>query len=378
MFKIAPYYQELLKKAKDQIKTGFPVTFVGMFDCGVDYLFGLMRLVKITDNKTLLIPVDLTKADGDLGKTLKALELSFSLVEGETPKFTDLKNVWLALLKITKTKKAVFVFYLGYREPLCTAFFNEFLRWRFLLGLKLDWIVCTTYGIINNKNTQDYVLEKIVKTNIIPILPHNQESAKIVLENFVDKYGQIEEKARAQILTLSGGNPGLMKSLFLLAKRGNIGDWISDQNLITRLERLLSELSNKELSLLLKLESDKTKDREEKILKNLNFFGYIKDGDIFSPVIKQYLPIFYDELGTNLSSTQNRLFKFLKERSPAVVSRDQVAQTIWGGRWREKYSDWAIDQMVYSLRLKLKKTKSNWQLKTKRNNGYFLIKKLYG
>lgn len=38
-----------------------------------------------------------------------------------------------------------------------------------------------------------------------------------------------------------------------------------------------------------------------------------------------------------------------------IVSRDTIAQAIWGKDWEEKYSDWAIDRLFYRLRKKLQK-----------------------
>jgi hypothetical protein len=40
--KIAPYYQSLLEKAVQAAVSFEPITYMGMFDSGIDYLFTLL------------------------------------------------------------------------------------------------------------------------------------------------------------------------------------------------------------------------------------------------------------------------------------------------------------------------------------------------
>jgi DNA-binding response OmpR family regulator len=86
----------------------------------------------------------------------------------------------------------------------------------------------------------------------------------------------------------------------------------------------------------------------------------------------------YDDTEIKLSTTQLAIVEELKKHAPSVVSRDGIAQIMWGAKWRDKYSDWAIDQMIYAIRAVLTKYKSPWQLKTRRGKGYYVLKKKYG
>lgn len=55
-----------------------------------------------------------------------------------------------------------------------------------------------------------------------------------------------------------------------------------------------------------------------------------------------------------------------------LLSRDEVAQRLWGADWTNKYSDWAIDKVVSNLKRKIKD--SDLKLITLRNRGYKLVK----
>jgi len=37
-----------------------------------------------------------------------------------------------------------------------------------------------------------------------------------------------------------------------------------------------------------------------------------------------------------------------------LISRDVIARAVWEDKWHEKYSNWAIDRLVYRIRKKLR------------------------
>jgi DNA-binding winged helix-turn-helix (wHTH) protein len=236
------------------------------------------------------------------------------------------------------------------------------------MGTKLNWIICSSYGLLNG-NIKTQTFEKIVNTNIVPLLPHNEESIYSVVHDYIDHYGKISLSLQKKIVTLSGGNPGILKALFLLAQEDKLSGWSTDINLTSRLTRILDELTKKELSILQNIQAN----RSNPLSKNLVRFGYIKENTIFSPIVQKYFPLFYDESGTHLSTSEKLIFQLLKRESPAVVSRDEIAKLVWKSKWTEKYSDWAIDQIVHDIREKLVHLKSPWTIKTKRNGGYYII-----
>ncbi|MBM3209246.1 winged helix-turn-helix domain-containing protein [Candidatus Shapirobacteria bacterium] len=55
----------------------------------------------------------------------------------------------------------------------------------------------------------------------------------------------------------------------------------------------------------------------------------------------------------------------------AVISRDEIAEILWGKESYDKYSDWSIDQMISQLRKKLNQLGiSPKSLQTIRDRGY--------
>lgn len=68
---------------------------------------------------------------------------------------------------------------------------------------------------------------------------------------------------------------------------------------------------------------------------------------------------------------EHELLTYFLKKSNIVHSRDEIAETIWGKESYEKYSDWAIDQLISKIRKKLKKLGANGNaLITIRGRGY--------
>ncbi len=63
------------------------------------------------------------------------------------------------------------------------------------------------------------------------------------------------------------------------------------------------------------------------------------------------------------------VFSFIQE-SNTIVSREAVAQKIWKEKWQEKYSDWAIDQLIHKIREKLVLTNTPFRIETKKKLGF--------
>jgi hypothetical protein len=63
------------------------------------------------------------------------------------------------------------------------------------------------------------------------------------------------------------------------------------------------------------------------------------------------------------------LKKFFLSNTDVLIARDDVASQMWGEDWRSRYSDWALDQAIYSVKKVLPR---NYTLKTIRNRGYIV------
>ena len=69
--------------------------------------------------------------------------------------------------------------------------------------------------------------------------------------------------------------------------------------------------------------------------------------------------------------SEQHVYHILLQKSGMIVTRDEIAQSVWGERWLSKYSDWQIDRLIYLVRHKLP---SGQSIKTLRNSGYVLEK----
>ena len=61
---------------------------------------------------------------------------------------------------------------------------------------------------------------------------------------------------------------------------------------------------------------------------------------------------------------------FLKNKGQ-IISRDQIGDVLWGDKAYDRYSDWAVDQLISQLRKKLIDLGiKGASLQTIRNRGY--------
>jgi DNA-binding winged helix-turn-helix (wHTH) protein len=82
--------------------------------------------------------------------------------------------------------------------------------------------------------------------------------------------------------------------------------------------------------------------------------------------------IYFDDKNLNHLFTlkEQYLLSALLNKKEQIVSREELAQALWGKDWQEEYSDWALDQGVHRLRLVLEQSGFNKQLiKTVKGKG---------
>lgn len=64
---------------------------------------------------------------------------------------------------------------------------------------------------------------------------------------------------------------------------------------------------------------------------------------------------YYDDrdISTHFTPNETILLRVLFQAKSTIVPREQIAKSIWSSSWEERYSDWAIDRLVYRVRQKL-------------------------
>lgn len=72
-----------------------------------------------------------------------------------------------------------------------------------------------------------------------------------------------------------------------------------------------------------------------------------------------------------LTPPERDIMELLQE-TKEVLTREKIALSLWQDTWEQKYSDWAIDQLIHRLREKLEKTNSPYEIVTKKGEGFYL------
>lgn len=235
------------------------------------------------------------------------------------------------------------------------------------------------------------VYEAIVNTQkvlfrspfILPPVDHDDMLQ--LLDDFEKRFSfTLKTKDVEKIYKLSGGHIGLIKSLYLLLKNNpNVN--LEEESLVnlpsiaSRLEEVVKLFPKDLLKDLYYYPNDsKYKDLFER-------YYFVKNGKIFSPLLFKYLEksVLYSlkantsigDFKLDLSKSELDIFNILHSKLGKIVSRDDLANTQWKDDAEEKYSDWAIDQIIYRLRSKLKSNKVNYKIITKKGRGFVLQNK---
>lgn len=388
---IAPYYQKLLEQGFQAAKSLEPITFVGMFDSGVDYLFNLAIPLLATEleKDTVPVAVDLT---GLIAREEIETELSFAFSDTlpEVSASGDYFVLTKHIRRLCTTKKLVLVAYLGQEggtEPQFIQFLN---RLRNLLGWRFSYVLFVTTRLLLKPDYALPLFDKVLKRNLVTVLPLDEENSSVVLANYEQRYKKsLPESFRRRVLELAGGNPGLIKALYLQASTSDL--WkkpdILDERIYFRLEGIVQDMPERVRAL-----AKKGLKRTDETVRPYDHFGYfVADKTahrLFSPLLDDFLkinptqgpkqkepPIGPDAKLLHLTKSQRTVLAYLENRAGQLVTKDDIAQVLWGEAWADRYSDWAIDQLVSTLRDKFTSMKYSGKIITKKGEGIIFVSK---
>jgi DNA-binding winged helix-turn-helix (wHTH) protein len=105
------------------------------------------------------------------------------------------------------------------------------------------------------------------------------------------------------------------------------------------------------------------------------FEKYIKEQiekrAIFTINEKEELILNHIPIDSLFSKRENSVLKYFLKNINITLSRESIAKTIWQQLFEQEYTDWALDQFIKRLRLKLSKLGLHPHLiTTKKNQGY--------
>ncbi len=72
---------------------------------------------------------------------------------------------------------------------------------------------------------------------------------------------------------------------------------------------------------------------------------------------------------------ERTVLDYLRSHANKLVTREAIAESMWGKDSEEKYSDWAIDQTLHKIREKIKESKASYEIQTKKGEGFILVDK---
>ncbi|HYK08205.1 MAG TPA: helix-turn-helix domain-containing protein [Candidatus Eisenbacteria bacterium] len=198
------------------------------------------------------------------------------------------------------------------------------------------------------------------------------EDAVHVIKELSDRFDVTpSETQKKDIYRWSYGHVGLLRSLFLLKQQypNKMFDekfLLHEPTILERLTHILSDIPEEKIQLLL----------QKKVgLVDMMFFekfGYITDeGKLFHPLLERLIPTHGKKNESPFSETESKVLAYLRSHENDIISREDIGRLVWGEEeWEDKYSDWAIGQLIYRLRKKLEYSTSSGKIKTKKGKGF--------
>ncbi len=284
-----------------------------------------------------------------------------------------------------------------------TVFFNNLYNlWEFD-KFKVHFIFPINKNIFPPAKFQKYgQLRELLSQNLVYFPVFSPPDSLLGIEYFSQKYGYLGDKATQEMVAkLSGGHPSLIKACHRILSSSpavSLKETISFLNLQEEIKIIEEDIWNcldEEEKIFLKQLVEERLTTQYSIPSRLFHLKVVQEGkneklQIFSPLFGEFiksLPSEGKEISLNKKTGEilingyppkekislqeyHLLFNFLqKER--LVVSRDEIADILWSKSAEEKYSDWAIDQVISELRKSLKRLGiSSQKLQTIRGRGY--------
>lgn len=80
-----------------------------------------------------------------------------------------------------------------------------------------------------------------------------------------------------------------------------------------------------------------------------------------------------DSLVDDLTVKELGIFELLESNVGLVVSREALAQVLWGENWHDYYSDWALNKQISNLRKKMRTCGYLKEVKVLKTEGFMLV-----
>jgi hypothetical protein len=215
------------------------------------------------------------------------------------------------------------------------------------------------------------------------IVPIEVKTDREEMQNMCfDLYGTINSSNTLnKIYKESGGHFEIYKRLYKSETTSN------EESFDIYVKKLVKELGSDVLRALRNLVNKVDLSiKEKESLEIYEKLGFLEGGEITIPILKKYIvdesPREKFELTedgqliiSNLqefSKSEMKVVKTLLENSGEVVTKEELGFVVWGQEVKQKYSPWAIDQIMFRIRNKLERMNVYGEVKTVHGKGYIL------
>ena len=233
--------------------------------------------------------------------------------------------------------------------------------------------------------------------NIVVFPYYQKNDCQIFISQLEQRFNiQVPDSVSDLILDRCGGHFWLIKqAVRQFSKDRNEKNIFNSEDMLFRLKVIADEFEPEEIDLLEKIiKKDFEFSLEEKNILNFfvkNRFLY-KQGRqyLFSiPILKDYLveqlsqkiqlkinerkQILINNVITDgyFSKKERKVICSFVESKGKIITREDMAEVIWGSNYQDVYTDWALDQLIKRLRNKFVKLDLSPKLiKTIKNQGY--------
>lgn len=377
------YYKNLSDSINKAISLNQCLTIVSVYKTGIS-----SNLLKIIDNdykfpKFLFLWVDLNNKDIDIENNLVD-EINFRIKnEEKLLKGSGFVGVIEGLKDIIKENNNIkIVLLIKNSHNLSVYKENIKLQLRKLFSIFNYSLLCI---FLNQNELEDVEILKKELEDLYPyyttqIYHHALFEAKdmhLCYQKAVKEMGITTDLDQEdKILRLSGGHIGLMRAILRHLQKNNI--FVIDEELL-KTEEIVFIFS--------KIWGGFTESTQQSILDNSNFVNKylteikLKDenGKWFSPLLEMFVKniknnnakpnVYLSEL---LSYQELQLYELFEQNKGKVVSKELIAKVLWSEHWVDKYSDWAIAQVVSQIRKKISIKGIN--IKAVKGEGYILVR----
>lgn len=213
---------------------------------------------------------------------------------------------------------------------------KQLINLRSSLGTKFSFGLFSYVNLINQIKDNPS-LDNLLSRKLIKLMPLDLNNSLTMIDRNEQLFSlRLSDSQKKNIHKLSGGNPGLIKTLVqhIFDEKNRTDTFFDDQQVIWRLNRIIEGLSEQQLEVLKQIaKGNKIKSDNQEISFLLNWGFLTADNkDIFSKLLEHFLKNTNKLANPNiiLTATELKIYNFFQDNLNSLVSREQLAEIIWG------------------------------------------------